>query len=98
MDNAFTITAAIISTVGTVLSVWLGHRYIKKKRVDPVVEDVAQSANVLYRSSIYDGRDGRGIESYVLQFHNGGQYYSGRGQQKFSCSHEMTGHGVSPRM
>ena len=94
MDNLFTIVAAIISTVGTVLSVWLGHRYMKKKKVDPVVEDVAQSANV-YTALKYTMEEMGADRAYVLQFHNGGHYYSGRGQQKFSCTHEITAQGVT---
>jgi len=94
MDNVFTITAAIISAVGTILSVWLGRRYIKKNRVDPVVEDIAQSANV-YTALRYTMEEMHADRAYVLEFHNGGHYYSGRGQQKFSCTHEITAEGVS---
>lgn len=94
MDNLFTIVASIISTIGTVLSVWLGHRYMKRKKVDPVVEDVAQSTNV-YTALQYTMEEMGADRAYVFQFHNGGHYYSGRGQQKFSCTHEMTAQGVS---
>jgi hypothetical protein len=33
--------------------------------------------------------------AYVFEFHNGGNYFSGRGQQKFSCTHEVVDPGVS---
>ena len=94
MDNLFTIVAAIVSTVGTVLSVWLGHHYIKKKKSDPVVEDIAQSANV-YTALRYTMEEMSADRVYVLEFHNGGHYFSGRGQQKFSCTHELATEGVT---
>ena len=31
----------------------------------------------------------------MLEFHNGGHYYSGRGQQKFSCTHEIAAEGIT---
>jgi hypothetical protein len=33
--------------------------------------------------------------AYVFEFHNGGNYFSGRGQQKFSCTHEVVEAGIS---
>lgn len=94
MDNFFTISAAIISAVGSVLGVWLGRRYMKKRQVDPIAEDVAHSANV-YTALRYTMEEMGADRAYVMEFHNGGHYYSGRGQQKFSCTHEMAGEGVS---
>lgn len=90
-----TIIAAIITAIGTLLSVWLGRMWVNKKvKCDPVVKDTAQSANV-YTALSYTIEEMKADRAYVLEFHNGGHYYSGRGQQKFSCTHEMANEGIS---
>ena len=33
--------------------------------------------------------------AYILEFHNGEQYFSGRGQQKLSCTYESVNDGIS---
>ena len=89
-----TIIGALITAVATVTSVWLGHIYVKRKRQNPVAEDTAQSANV-YTAIKFTLEEMKADRAYVLQFHNGGQYYSGRGQQKYSCTHEIAADGIS---
>jgi hypothetical protein len=32
---------------------------------------------------------------YILEFHNGEHYFSGRSQQKFSCTYEVVNEGIS---
>ncbi len=88
------IIASIITVVGTLLGAFASYKYSKSRRSDPIVEDAAQSANV-YTALNY-AIDTLGADrAYVFQFHNGGHYYSGKGQQKFSCTHEVVGHGIS---
>jgi len=95
MEPVATIIAAIISAVGALLSVWLGRYLISKKnRPDPVIKDSALSANV-YTALNYTMEEMNADRAYVFEFHNGGHYYSGRGQQKFSCTHEMAKKGIS---
>ena len=94
MDPWATIIGSLITGAATVVSVLVGRYYIKKGRVDPVVEDTAQSANV-YTALQYAMEATDADRVYVLQFHNGGNYYSGRGQQKFSCTHEIASEGIS---
>ena len=85
----------LLLRAATLLSVWLGRKYLKKKPPsDPVVEDTAQSANV-YTALQYTMDETGADRTYVLEFHNGGKYFSGRGQQKFSCTHEIASRGIS---
>jgi hypothetical protein len=95
MDAWVTILGSFITAGATLLSVWLGRKYLKKKSAcDPVVEDTAQSANVY--TALQHTMDETGADrTYVLEFHNGGKYFSGRGQQKFSCTHEIASRGIS---
>ena len=89
-----TILGSVITGVATIASVLIGRHYIKKNKCDPVVEDTAHSANV-YTALQYTIQEMGADRAYVLEFHNGGHYYSGRGQQKFSCTHEIVEEGVS---
>jgi len=95
MESTATIIASLISAIGALLSVWLGKMLMKRKcPQDPVVKDTALSANV-YTALNYTMEEMGADRAYVLEFHNGGHYYSGRGQQKFSCTHEIAKKGIS---
>ena len=88
------IWASAITTLGAVAVAWLTIRYSKRTKCDPIREDAAQSVNV-YAALEYTLSELDADRVYVLQFHNGGHYYSGRGQQKFSCTHEVVEEGIS---
>ena len=94
METWGTIVGSLITAAATLFSVWWGRNYLRKNRKDPVVEDTAQSANV-YTALTYTMKEMGADRAYVIEFHNGGSYYSGRGQQKFSCTHEMVAEGIS---
>jgi hypothetical protein len=87
------IVAAIIGALSTLLSVWMSRRLISKGK-DPVIEDTVKSANV-YTALGYSMNEMDADRAYVLEFHNGSHYYSGRGQKKFSCTHEIVEEGIS---
>lgn len=88
------IWASAITTLGAVAVAWLTIRYSRRNKCDPIREDAAQSVNV-YAALEYTISELNADRVYVLQFHNGGHYYSGRGQQKFSCTHEVVEEGIS---
>jgi len=88
LSGFFAITAAIIMTIG---STYFTRR---KKRNCAVSQDISQSANI-YKALNYLMDNVHSDRAYILQFHNGGYYYSGRSQQKFSCTHEVVGRGIS---
>jgi len=89
-----TIIASIITALATIASVLIGKRCMDRKASCPVSEDTAHSANV-YAALTYTMKEMGADRAYVLEFHNGGHYYSGRGQQKFSCTHETAEEGIS---
>ena len=86
--------ASIITAAATLLSVFVGKKCVNRKPVCPVTKDANQSSNV-YTALKYTLEEMRADRAYVLEFHNGGSYYSGRGQQKFSCTHEVALEGIS---
>tara|TARA_B100002019_G_scaffold293527_1_gene321972 strand:+ start:3903 stop:4487 length:585 start_codon:yes stop_codon:yes gene_type:complete len=87
------IIASIISALATLISVWMSRKLIHKTK-DPVVEDAVKSTNV-YTALDYTMNEMKADRAYVLEFHNGSHYYSGRGQKKFSCTHEIVEEGIS---
>jgi hypothetical protein len=88
------IWGSVITALGGIAAAWFTIRQSRKNKCDPIREDAAQSANV-YAALEYTLGELGADRSYVLQFHNGGHYYSGRGQQKFSCTHEVVDEGIS---
>ncbi len=88
------IWGSVITALGGITAAWFTIRQSRKNKCDPIREDAAQSANV-YAALEYTLGELGADRSYVLQFHNGGHYYSGRGQQKFSCTHEVVDEGIS---
>ena len=88
------ILSSIITAIATLTSVFVGRKCMQRKPVCPVTKDTNQSANV-YTALKYTLEEMGADRAYVLEFHNGGSYYSGRGQQKFSCTHEVALGGIS---
>lgn len=95
-----TIIASMITALATLSSVLLGQKLFRARQVntecakDPVVKDTLQSRNV-YKALEYLIEELKGDRAYVVEFHNGNHYLSGRGQQKFSCTHELVTEGTS---
>lgn len=97
-----TIIASMITALATLSSVLIGHRFFKKRSEsscsvdckDPVIKDTLQSRNV-YKALEYLLSEFNSDRAYVIEFHNGNHYLSGRGQQKFSCTHEIVTEGTS---
>lgn len=97
MEDYSTIIASLITCIGTVLSVVLGRVLLGRRHKackDPIVSDAANSENV-YVSLDYLMEVSNCDRAYVMQFHNGGHYVSGRSQKRFSCTHEVSARGIS---
>ena len=94
VSNITQIAVALVSIGATLFSVWAGKRYMEKRKKDCLVNETIQNANV-YTALQYLLEEARADRAYVLEFHNGEHYFSGRGQQKFSCSYEVVREGIS---
>ena len=90
------ILASFITLIGTILTAWISKIYINKKAqvICPIQYDTSSSENV-YVSLDYLMEESQSDRVYIMQFHNGGHYVSGRSQQKFSCSHEVCSSGIT---
>ena len=94
MDNLVPIVSAVITALATLASVLLGQRFMRNKGKDCIVRETAQNANV-YTALQYVLEEMKADRAYIMEFHNGEAYFSGRGQQKFSCTHEVVEEGIS---
>lgn len=91
------IIIASISSITTILSVYLGKVFVDRRRQlkrDPIKEDLETNRNIILCLDFILDQTGAD-RAYIMQFHNGGYYVSGRSQQKFSCSHEVCSLGTS---
>ena len=92
------IIVASISATATILSVILGKIWVtrrtKQKICDPIISDVEISTHIETCLELILSETGSD-RAYVMQFHNGGYYRSGKSQQKFSCTHECCTLGTS---
>jgi len=85
--------AAIVSAVVTIGSVWFKNKIKARKdkvfNYDPQLHSNVMTALEFMRSETEADR------VYILEFHNGEHYFSGRSQQKFSCTYEVVNEGIS---
>ncbi len=88
-----TALAAILSAGATLAGVWAKKRWSEGGKCQ-VETHVKAGANVYTALKFIKSMMGSS-RAYVFEFHNGGNYFSGRGQQKFSCTHEVVEPGVS---
>ena len=97
MTESDTIIAAVITAMATVVSVLLGQYFMNRKRKlakNCIIRETTQNANVYTALEYIMGEMGAD-RAYIMEFHNGDNYFSGRHQQKYSCTHEVVEEGVS---
>jgi len=93
MEVVAYVLASVLSCLATLGAVYLRHKLTSKK-CDPIQEETKHNENV-YTALNYTLEEMEADRAYVLEFHNGINYFSGRGQQKFSCSYEIVQEGIS---
>ena len=86
--------AAVASCAATLGAVWLRHKLQKDEKCDTVAEETKHNENV-YAALNFALEEMGADRAYVLEFHNGIHYFSGRSQQKFSCTYEIVQEGIS---
>ncbi len=94
MDTATaTIIAALLSAVTTLVGMWLKNK-VSYKAKNCIENQAKLGANVYTALKFIQAIMGSD-RAYVFEFHNGGHYFSGRGQQKFSTTYEFVEPGIS---
>lgn len=87
------IIAALISAAVTLGSMWCKVK-IKERKEKIFNYDPNLHSNVMTALE-YMRRETEADRVYILEFHNGEHYFSGRSQQKFSCTYEVVNEGIS---
>ena len=93
-DDLTLLVAAFVSSGATLSAVWLRHKLAKDIKCDPIEKESRHNDNV-YTALAYTMEEMGADRAYVMEFHNGIHYFSGRSQQKFSCSYEIVEEGIS---
>ena len=93
METLAILLASIISAAGGVLAVIIKNQLDYRKKNS--IEKTAASGTNIYRALEYVQSQTDCARAYVFEFHNGEHFFSGRGQQKFSCTYEHVRAGVS---
>jgi hypothetical protein len=93
-DGWTLLLAATVSSATALVAVWLRHVLSKKRACDPIEKETKFNQNV-YTALDFTLNEMKADRAYVLEFHNGIHYFSGRSQQKFSCSYEVVEEGIS---
>lgn len=91
--DVITVLTGIVSAATAVFGVWAKMKYDERKHkqlnYDPEQHgNVATALNFVMSETQAD-------RAYVLEFHNGEHYFSGRSQQKLSCTYECVNDGIS---
>ena len=93
METLAVILASVISAMGGIFAVFLKNKFDYKKKNS--LELTAASGTNIYKALEYIQSECNCARAYVFEFHNGEHFFSGRGQQKFSCTYEFVRPGVS---
>lgn len=96
MDGIYIIISAIIGASATIASVLISRKRAKNiaRKADPILSETQNNENIYTALDYLMGQMGAD-RAYIMQFHNGSYYVSGRSQQKFSCTHEIVLPGIS---
>lgn len=93
METVAIILASVISAMGGIFAVFAKNKFEYKRKNS--IELTAASGTNIYKALEYIQSQSGCARAYVFEFHNGEQFFSGRGQQKFSCTYEFVRPGVS---
>ena len=88
IGNIAEVIVALVSVGATLFTAWVGKKYFDRRKGDCLIRETTQNANV-YTALQFTLEETGADRAYIMEFHNGEHYFSGRGQQKFSCSYEV---------
>lgn len=97
MDLLLGVLTTLLGIIGTLVAIWLKYYLERKKKQEeqcPVHCAVEDNDEILSRLEEIKQEIGADRVS-IFQFHNGGEYYSGKSMQKLSCSYEVVSPGVA---
>ena len=94
MDSIAVILASVISATGAIVAAIYAKNKIDYRRRSSIENTTISGINIYEALEFIQSQTGA-ARAYVFEFHNGEHFFSGRGQQKFSCTYEYVRAGVS---
>jgi hypothetical protein len=91
--DIISVLAGAVSSAAAVAGIWLKLRYDKRKDKQLNYDPNLHQSVISSLDSIIDETDAD--RAYILEFHNGEHYFSGKSQQKLSCTYEALSEGIS---
>lgn len=91
--DIISVLTGVVSAATAVLGVWLKIKYDENKNKQLNYDPQLHGNVITALDFILDETDSD--RAYVLEFHNGEHYFSGRSQQKLSCTYEVVSEGIS---
>ena len=91
--DIISVLTGVISAATAVLGVYIKIKYDEKKSKQ-FYYDPEQHSSIMSALE-YVLNETEADRAYVLEFHNGEHYFSGRSQQKLSCTYEVVSEGIS---
>lgn len=87
------VISGVVSALTALLSMWIKMK-IEDRRSKRLSYDPSIHQNVLTALDFIKEKTGSD-RTYVMEFHNGEHYFSGKSQQKISCTYESVNEGIS---
>lgn len=95
MEGLYILISALIGAGATIASVLIAKKRKNGLELENPILNETQNNENIYTALDFLMSEMNADRAYILQFHNGGYYMSGRSQQKFSCTHEIVQVGIS---
>ena len=96
MEVWASVITALVTAIGTLGAVWYRNRLQKQKEDHqcPISTCVEEDGELL--AKIEELRERSNADrAFIFQFHNGGEFYTGKSMQKMSLSYEVVDKGIA---
>jgi hypothetical protein len=91
--DIISVLTGVVSAITAVAGMYFKIRYDEKKSKEFSYDPNQHSSIVTALEYVLEETEAD--RAYVLEFHNGEHYFSGRSQQKVSCTYEVVSEGIS---
>lgn len=91
--DIISVLTGVVSAATAVIGMWLKIKYDERKSKELNYDPAAHSNVISALNFIMQKTEADRV--YILEFHNGEHYFSGRSQQKLSCTYEVISEGIS---
>jgi hypothetical protein len=91
--DIISVLTGVVSAATAVIGMWLKIKYDEKKSKELNYDPSAHGNIISALNFVMEKTEADRV--YIMEFHNGEHYFSGRSQQKLSCTYEVISEGIS---